>query len=175
MITIQDLTRICKLSLKRYDTRNRGSYNVEIKMVGNYKRIYFTNGLFACKYEFPRNYLNGVECGCVFSPSEFLASCEASDKCSVQYLRDIHKIDLLPKGCREWNPSFEKLQKTDCTRGGKFGTFTFNNNLVCDVLRLMRQLGFFEVSFYKDDKHPARIYAVDGSSSIECIVMPISK
>ena len=172
MLTIQDMTRICKFSMKSYKKNCTSNYAIEIEPVNEYIRVYFTNGVSAGKLEILKSQID-VACDCCFMPSYFLEELKASDKLTVSYLRDIERINLTNRQRKRWHPQFESLMKTNPLRSNAALKIEYDVRLICDVSNLIKQLGFKQINMSFVSDRVGFMSAFEGRSSIEFIIMPI--
>lgn len=173
MLTIQDMKRICKFSMKSYSKTTAAMHpGIEIEALNEYVRIYFTNRISAAKLEIPQSSIN-VACSCNFMPEQFIEQLEASDKLTVSYLRDIEPIDMKYTDRKQWHPQFESLVKTNPRRSNAIAKIEYDARLICDVSNLIKQLGFKHINMSFVADRVGYMSAIEGRSSIEFAIMPI--
>ena len=173
MLTIQDMKRICKFSMKQYTKTNITlQHCVEIVALNEYIRIYFTNGISAAMLEIPKSSIN-VDCSCNFMPDQFIEQLEASDKLTVSYLRDIEPVDIKFSDRRQWHGQFESLMQTNPRRSNTIAKIEYDARLICDVSNLIKQLGFKHINMSFVADRVGFMSAFEGRSSIEFVIMPI--
>lgn len=172
MLTIKDMKRICKFSMKPYKRGSLPYYEIEIEPVNEYIRVYFTNGVSAAKLEIPKSSVN-IACSCSFMPDKFIEHLKASDKMTLSYLRDIESV-AHKYSRKQWNPQFESLMKNNPRRSNA-AKIEYDARLICDVSNLIKQLGFkyINMSFVAD--RVGYMSAFEGRSSIEFVIMPIAR
>ena len=173
MLTIQDMKRICKFSMKSYaKTKTSMHPGIEIEAINEYVRVYFTNRVSAAKLEIPKSSIN-VARSCNFMPAQFLDHLEASDKLTVSYLRDIEPIDMKHADRKQWHPQFESLMKTNPRSSNAISKIEYDARLICDVSNLIKQLGFKQINMSFVPDRVGFMSAFEGRSSIEFVIMPI--
>lgn len=173
MLTIQDMKRICKFSMKSYAKQKTSMHpGIEIEALNEYIRVYFTNKVSAAKLEIPKSSIN-VACSCSFMPAQLLDHLEASDKLIVSYLRDIEPIDMKYADRKQWHPQFESLMKTNPRSNNAVLKIEYDARLICDASNLIKQLGFKQINMSFVPDRVGFMSAFEGRSSIEFVIMPI--
>ena len=175
-ICVKDLKRICKLACARQGASHVVTKDIEImhsKGAPAQASIYFTNSIFVGRLQVPDSALSGIRCDCSFMPGDFLKSCDASDQCTPEYLRDIHPISMPEDLNKEWYLLYEELKNTD-THLNRIAV-SFSNHVLSDLFRFAKQMGFDNSCVDISDMRPALIQALDIGCSLEFIVMPMVK
>ena len=173
-ISIKDMKRICRMACAKQGASRalpKDIYIVHSKGAPAQASIYFSNSIFAGRLQVPDSALSGIRCDCAFMPSDFLKSCDVSDQCTPEYLRDIHTISISECLNRRWHLRYEELKHVNTRLMGL--SMSFSTHVLSDLFRFAKQMGFDNACIDISDMRPAMIEALDVGCSLELIVMPM--